>query len=159
MHGNRASKRSTSERPQTTGHGRPTAVCAPFVYIADTALALAGTAIGYGAQGLAAHEQGRTGEVSTLMLADIGCRYVIVGHSERRAYHTESDQLVADKAKVASAHGVTPIVCVGETRAEREAGRRKPSSSASLPQSSTRSAIAAVRWSLPMSPFGPSARA
>lgn len=57
------------------------------------------------------------------MLQDIGCRYVIVGHSERRAYHHEGDQLVADKAKAALAHGVTPIVCVGETLAEREAGR------------------------------------
>jgi triosephosphate isomerase len=78
----------------------------------------------YGAQDCSAHEQGAyTGEVSSAMLADIGCRYVIVGHSERRAYHAESDQLVADKAKAALAHGVTPIVCVGETRAEREAGQ------------------------------------
>ena len=56
------------------------------------------------------------------MLAEFGCRYVIVGHSERRAIHAESDQLVADKAKAALAHGVTPIVCVGETLAQREAG-------------------------------------
>ena len=57
------------------------------------------------------------------MLAEYGCRYVIVGHSERRAFHAESDQLVADKAKVALAHRLTPIVCVGETLAEREAGQ------------------------------------
>lgn len=100
------------------------AVCVPFPYIAETALALTGTAISYGAQDCSAHEQGAyTGEVSAAMLQDIGCRYVIVGHSERRAYHAESDQLVADKAKAALAHGVTPIVCVGETRAEREAGQ------------------------------------
>ncbi|MCF8207381.1 MAG: triose-phosphate isomerase [Methylotenera sp.] len=100
------------------------AVCVPFPYIAETALALTGTSIVYGAQDCSAHEQGAyTGEVSSAMLSDIGCRYVIVGHSERRAYHAESDQLVADKAKAALAHGVTPIVCVGETRAEREAGQ------------------------------------
>ena len=100
------------------------AVCVPFPYIAETALALTGTSIVYGAQDCSAHEQGAyTGEVSSAMLSDIGSRYVIVGHSERRAYHAESDQLVADKAKAALAHGVTPIVCVGETRAEREAGQ------------------------------------
>ena len=100
------------------------AVCVPFPYITETALALTGTAVGFGAQDCSAHEQGAyTGEVSSAMLADLGCRYAIVGHSERRAYHQESDQLVADKAKAALAHGVTPIVCVGETLAEREAGQ------------------------------------
>ncbi|MEO3692345.1 triose-phosphate isomerase [Roseateles paludis] len=125
MHGNRASNAQLLGGLKDAGPWTAdVAVCAPFLYIADTALALAGTAIGYGAQDCSAHEQGAyTGEVSPLMLADVGCRYVIVGHSERRAYHAESDQLVADKAKVALAHGVTPIVCVGETRAEREAGQ------------------------------------
>ncbi|MDY0747511.1 triose-phosphate isomerase [Paucibacter sp. R3-3] len=100
------------------------AVCVPFPYITETALALTGTAVGFGAQDCSAHEQGAyTGEVSSAMLADLGCRYAIVGHSERRAYHQESDQLVADKAKAALAHGITPIVCVGETLAEREAGQ------------------------------------
>src|ERR1700741_797865 len=100
------------------------AVCVPFPYIAETALALTGLAIAYGAQDCSAHEQGAyTGEVSSAMLADVGCRYVIVGHSERRAYHEETDQLVADKAKAALAHGVTPIVCVGETQTERAAGQ------------------------------------
>ena len=100
------------------------AVCVPFPYIAETALALTGADIVYGAQDCSSHEHGAfTGEVSSAMLADIGCRFVIVGHSERRAYHAQSDQLVADKAKAALAHGVTPIVCVGETRAEREAGQ------------------------------------
>jgi len=100
------------------------AVCVPFPYITETALALTGTAVGFGAQDCSAHEQGAyTGEVSSAMLADLGCRYAIVGHSERRAYHHESDQLVADKAKAALAHGITPIVCVGETLAEREASQ------------------------------------
>jgi triosephosphate isomerase len=64
-----------------------------------------------------------TGEVSAAMLKDLGCRYAIVGHSERRQYHGETDSLVADKAKAALAAGVIPIVCVGETLAEREAGQ------------------------------------
>ena len=100
------------------------AVCAPFPYLGETAVALAASGIGWGAQDCSAHEQGAyTGEVSAAMLAECGCRYAIVGHSERRAYHAESDSLVADKAAAALAHGVTPIVCVGETLAERDAGR------------------------------------
>lgn len=100
------------------------AVCAPFPYLADVALSLQGSRIVWGAQDCSPHESGAyTGEVSAGMLAEFGCLYVIVGHSERRAYHAESDQLVADKAKVALAHKLTPIVCVGETLAEREAGQ------------------------------------
>jgi triosephosphate isomerase len=100
------------------------AVCAPFPYLADVALSLQGSRIVWGAQDCSAHESGAyTGEVSAAMLAEFGCHYVIVGHSERRAYHAESDQLVADKAKIALAHKLTPIVCVGETLAEREAGQ------------------------------------
>jgi triosephosphate isomerase len=99
------------------------AVCAPFPYLGDVALSLQGGRIGWGAQDCSAHESGAfTGEVSASMLAEFGCRFVIVGHSERRALHGESDQLVADKAKAALAHKLTPIVCVGETLAEREAG-------------------------------------
>jgi triosephosphate isomerase len=100
------------------------AVCAPFPYLAEVALSLQGSPIGWGAQDCSAHEAGAyTGEVSAAMLAEFGCRYVIVGHSERRAFHRESDQLVADKAKAALAHRLTPIVCVGETLGEREAGQ------------------------------------
>jgi triosephosphate isomerase len=100
------------------------AVCAPFPYLADVALSLQGADIGWGAQDCSAHDSGAyTGEVGAAMLAEYGCRYVIVGHSERRAYHAESDQLVADKAKAALAHRITPIVCVGETLAERETGQ------------------------------------
>jgi triosephosphate isomerase len=107
--------------------GRPyladVAVCVPFPYLSETAVALAATDIRWGAQDCSAHEQGAyTGEVSAAMLHEFGCRYAIVGHSERRQYHAESDQLVADKAKAALARGVTPIVCVGETLAQREAG-------------------------------------
>ncbi|WP_343626809.1 triose-phosphate isomerase [Roseateles puraquae] len=125
MHGSRAANAQLLAGLKEAGPwNADVAVCVPFPYIAETALALTGAAIAYGAQDCSAHEQGAyTGEVSSAMLSDIGCRYVIVGHSERRAYHAESDQLVADKAKAALAHGVTPIVCVGETRAEREAGQ------------------------------------
>jgi triosephosphate isomerase len=98
-------------------------VCCPFPYLADVALSLQGSSIGWGAQDCSQHEPGAyTGEVAAAMLAEFGCRHVIVGHSERRAHHAESDTLVADKARLALAHGLTPIVCVGETRAERDAG-------------------------------------
>jgi triosephosphate isomerase len=91
-------------------------------------------ALELGAQDVSQHEQGAyTGEVSAAMLREFGVRYAIVGHSERRQYHGETDQLVADKAKAALAHGITPIVCVGETLAEREAGRPRKWSSASWP--------------------------
>lgn len=103
--------------------GGDVAVCVPFPYLSETAVTLAATDIRWGAQDCSAHEQGAyTGEVSAPMLAEFGCRYVIVGHSERRAYHAESDQVVADKAKAALAKGITPIVCVGETLAQRDAG-------------------------------------
>jgi triosephosphate isomerase len=73
---------------------------------------------------VSAHDKGAyTGEVSAAMLREFGVRYAIVGHSERRQYHGETDALVADKAKAALAQGITPIVCVGETLAQREAGQ------------------------------------
>ena len=104
-------------------YGCDVAVCVPFPYLSETAVALAGSDIRWGAQDCSVHEQGAyTGEVSAGMLQEFGCRYAIVGHSERRAYHGEGDQLVADKAKAALARGVTPIVCVGETLEQREAG-------------------------------------
>jgi triosephosphate isomerase (TIM) len=97
-------------------------VCCPFPYLADVILSLQGSGIGWGAQDCSHHEPGaHTGDVAAVMLAEFGCRHVIVGHSERRVHHAESDQLVADKAKKALAHGLTPIVCVGETLEERSA--------------------------------------
>jgi triosephosphate isomerase len=103
--------------------GADVAVCVPFPYLTDTASTLASSDIRWGAQDCSPHEQGAfTGEVSAAMLAECGCRFTIVGHSERRAHHAESDDLVALKAKAALAKGVTPIVCVGETLAQREAG-------------------------------------
>jgi triosephosphate isomerase len=99
-------------------------VCAPTPYLAQCQSELAGSAIAFGAQDLSVHEAGAfTGEVSAVMLLDFGCRYVIVGHSERRAYHAESDALVAQKAVQALKAGLIPIACVGETLGEREAGQ------------------------------------
>jgi len=103
--------------------GCDVAVCVPFPYLADVAAAWGGSDLHWGAQDCSAHDQGAfTGEVSAGMLSEFGCRFAIVGHSERRQFHQESDQEVADKAKAALAKGVTPIVCVGESLAQREAG-------------------------------------
>lgn len=104
------------------------AVCVPAAYLAQVQALKARhaglSAIEVGGQDVSAHASGAyTGEVSAGMLKELGCRYAIVGHSERRQYHGETDALVADKARAALALGVTPIVCVGETLAEREAGR------------------------------------
>jgi len=100
------------------------AVCVPAPYLAQVAELLRGSAIDLGAQDVSAHEQGAyTGEVSVAMLKDFAARYVIVGHSERRQYHGETDEWVAQKAQRALSAGVTPIVCVGETLAQREAGQ------------------------------------
>jgi len=101
------------------------AVCVPAPYLAQMhTLIAASPAVALGAQDVSSQASGAfTGEVSASMLKEFGCRYVIVGHSERRQYHAETDALVADKAKAALAAGVTPIVCVGETLAEREAGQ------------------------------------
>ena len=99
------------------------AVCVPSVYLAQVQALTQGSAIALGAQDVSQHEAGAfTGENSAAMLRELGVRYAIVGHSERRQYHGETDTVVAHKAQRALAGGVTPIVCVGETLAEREAG-------------------------------------
>lgn len=99
------------------------AVCPPFVFIPGTRRALGGSAIAWGGQDLSVHDSGAyTGEVSGPMLADFGCRYVIIGHSERRMYHGENDALVAEKFDAALKAGLTPIFCCGETLEEREGG-------------------------------------
>jgi triosephosphate isomerase len=125
MHGSRAANAALLEGlMQARPYGCDVAVCPPFPYLADVASTLAASGLRWGAQDCSAQAQGAyTGEVAASMLAELGCRYAIVGHSERRALHGESDQLVADKAKAALACGVTPIVCVGETRTQREAGQ------------------------------------
>lgn len=129
MHGSRASNAELLQGLlaadlATTAPRADVAVCPPAVFLADVAEALRGSAIAFGSQDLSAQAQGAyTGEVSGPMVREFGATYAIVGHSERRSYHAESDQLVADKAKAALAHGLVPIVCVGETLAEREGGQ------------------------------------
>jgi triosephosphate isomerase (TIM) len=99
------------------------AVCVPALYLEQVAHICEGTPLAWGAQDLSVHAQGAyTGEISAAMLKDVGAQFVIVGHSERRQYHGESDAFVGEKAKVALAQGLTPIVCVGESLAQREAG-------------------------------------
>ena len=103
------------------------AVCVPAPYLAQVLALKAANSrlsvIDVGAQDVSRHATGAyTGEVSATMLKDLGCRYAVVGHSERRQHHGETDALVADKVKAALASGITPIVCVGELLTEREAG-------------------------------------
>jgi triosephosphate isomerase len=103
--------------------GRGLAVCVPFPYLWQAQAALSGSAIVWGAQNVSEHAAGAfTGEVAGAMVAEFGCTYAIVGHSERRALYGEGDATVAAKAVAAIEAGLTPIVCVGETLAEREAG-------------------------------------
>ena len=99
------------------------AVAVPAPYLAQVAGLVAGTPVALAAQDVSVQEAGAyTGEVSGAMLKEFGVRYVLVGHSERRQYHAETDAVVAAKAQRALATGITPIVCVGETLAERDAG-------------------------------------
>ena len=104
--------------------GAASAVCVPAPYLAQCQAQLAGSPLGWGAQDVSAHASGAyTGEISVAMLQDFDCSYVVLGHSERRAYHGESDAQVAAKTVAALAAGITPIVCIGETLAQREAGQ------------------------------------
>jgi len=105
-------------------HAAELLVCPPAVYIGTVGAALAGSAVQLGAQSLAEQTQpgAFTGEVCGAMLVDVGCRYVIVGHSERRILFGENDAIVAKKVAAALAAGLTPILCVGETLVERDNG-------------------------------------
>jgi triosephosphate isomerase (TIM) len=99
------------------------AVCVPFPYLAQAQQLLRGSRVAWGAQDVHQLDKGAyTGEVSAPMLCDFGCRYVIVGHSERRSLYGESSQLVAEKFAAAQRSGLVPILCVGETLAQRESG-------------------------------------
>lgn len=125
MHGSRAANASLVAGVRAAlPAGADCVLCPPAVYLADVAAALAGSSIGLGAQDVSpeAAQGAYTGEWSGAMLRDVGCSHVIVGHSERRARHGESDALVARKTAAALAAGLVPIVCVGETLEERDAG-------------------------------------
>ena len=127
LHGSRAenarlTEALTAQLPSKTA--AQCIVCPPFVYLQEIARLLHQSSIELGAQDVSAEPQGAfTGEVSAAMLKDVGCEYVIVGHSERRLIYRESDQLVARKFAAAQSKAVIPILCVGEQLAEREANR------------------------------------
>jgi len=128
MHGSRPANASLlAHIRRGLGDGNPgieVAICPPFVYLAEVAVLLEGSALQLGAQDLSASEVGaHTGDVAGEMLRELGCHYVLVGHSERRAGHQESDALVAQKYWRAIAAGLEPVLCVGETLVQREAGQ------------------------------------
>ena len=127
MHGNRASNRALLDAVSAGIEGLAgveCAVCVPFPYLDEVAGRLASTRLAWGAQNLSEHGQGAyTGEVSAPMLKEFGCRYAIVGHSERRQLYGETDAEAAAKFAAVLAQGMTPILCLGETLAERDAGR------------------------------------
>jgi triosephosphate isomerase len=127
MHGSRVDNaslvRSLLDLLRPDG-GAEVLLCPPFVYLWETGRLLKDSDVQLGAQSVCAESQGAfTGEVSAAMLRDVGCRYVIVGHSERRHIYGESDTLVARKFVAAQASGLVPVFCVGETLDERERGR------------------------------------
>jgi len=127
MHGSRAANQALLDALLSGLAGSRNvecAVCVPYPYLEQVAGRLAGTPLAWGAQNVSEHAQGAyTGEVSAAMLLEFGCRYALVGHSERRQLYGESDERVAAKFAAARKAGLTPILCVGETLAERDAGR------------------------------------
>jgi triosephosphate isomerase len=126
MFGTRQLVRDVIGELRAMAHGATEVViCPPYPYLGPAADMVAGSALCLGGQDLHVAVEGAfTGAVSGAMLRDMGCAYVIVGHSERRQYFAESDELVATKAEAAIREGLRPIVCVGENEAEREAGRQ-----------------------------------
>jgi triosephosphate isomerase len=123
MHGSLAENAALLAALKPALAGIEAVVCVPFPYLAQAQAVLGGSSIAWGAQNLSEQTKGAfTGEVSASMLLDFGCRYVIVGHSERRSLYGESDELVASKYVAAQAAGLTPILCVGESLDERESG-------------------------------------
>jgi triosephosphate isomerase len=124
MHGNLSANQDLLQavRAGAVG-GAEIAVCVPYPYLAQAQGQLAGSKVAWGAQDVSEHAQGAyTGEVSAAMLAEFGCRYVLVGHSERRSFYGDTDAVVAAKFVAAQKSGLIPVLCVGETLAEREAG-------------------------------------
>lgn len=99
------------------------AVCSPHIFLCDVQQQLDGSTVAWGGQDISVYESGAyTGETAGSMLAEFGCKYVIIGHSERRTCHGETDQVVAEKFVVARKAGLVPILCIGETLEERESG-------------------------------------
>lgn len=123
MHGSLAANAALLEGIKAVPARARLAVCAPFPYLAQCQSLLAGSNVAWGAQDVSAEARGAfTGEVAASMLAEFGVSYALVGHSERRSYHGENDATVAAKALRTLEFGIVPVVCVGETLAQREAG-------------------------------------
>lgn len=145
MHGNAASaaelvRAILAQLPQQAD----VAVFPPAIQVAALAAAHAGQGVGFGVQDVSAHEQGAyTGEISAAMAVDAGCSHTLVGHSERRQYHAESNELVAAKFARAQAAGLVPVLCVGETLEQREAGETEAVVAAQIQAVLQRSGIAA----------------
>jgi len=127
MHGSRGANQAlldTLLKELGAARNAECAVCVPYPYLDQVAARLRGSPIAWGAQNVSEHAQGAyTGEVSAAMLVEFACRYVLVGHSERRQLYGETDGQVAAKFAAAQAAGLTPILCLGETLQEREGGR------------------------------------
>lgn len=126
MHGDQHSNRKLLQEMVTLWPGSPNtdvAVCPPLVYLSQAVQSLKGSPVAVGAQDVSDHSSGAyTGDVSVTMLADLGCEYVIVGHSERRQYHAETSELVARKTVAVLEQRLVPVICVGETESQRDAG-------------------------------------
>jgi len=124
MHGSLVANQGLLQSVRDGATGRAeVAVCVPYPYLAQAQAILAGSSVAWGAQDVSEHAQGAwTGEVSGAMLTDFGCRYVLVGHSERRSFFGDTDAVVAAKFAAAQKAGLMPVLCVGESLAEREAG-------------------------------------
>jgi triosephosphate isomerase len=123
MHGSRASIQLLLEGMKIDAHKVDAVVFPPYVFLEQVSHLLKNTPIAWGAQNLSHEPSGAfTGEISATMLIEMGCRYVLVGHSERRSLYGESDEIVAKKLLAAHAAGLRPILCVGETQAERDSG-------------------------------------
>lgn len=125
MHGGLRQNAELLERIKAgvSGVACEVAVCPPYPYLGQAQLLLSGSSLVWGAQSVSEHPSGAfTGEVAASMLLEFGCRYVLVGHSERRALYGETDAVVAAKFDAARTAGLVPVLCVGETLAEREAG-------------------------------------
>jgi triosephosphate isomerase len=146
MHGSRASARALVD---AIAKAPPTdceiAVFPPSPYLAELIAAHVDTSIQFGAQDVSAHDKGAfTGEVAAAMVKDIGARYALVGHSERRQYHAESNDVVAAKYAQAQAAGLVPVLCVGETLEQRDAGQTEAVIAAQLDAVIRRSTAASL---------------
>jgi len=150
MHGSRASARALVDAIVAAPPlGCEVAVFPPYPYLAELVAACASSAVSLGAQDVSAQPHGAfTGDVAASMVRDVGARYTLVGHSERRQYHAESNELVAAKFAQAQAAGLVPVLCVGETLEQRDAGRTADVVGAQLDAVMARTGVGALAGSV-----------